>query len=198
MKRELKSTTKAGKTGHSDSYELSEKQNLALVELFKGSTDEQAAKVAGVSRQTVNEWKNHCPAFIAAVQNHRAQIWEDTINPLREALLLSMKALRDSIEAGNLPLALELLEKAGADEIIKSELSKLRYSPTTPEAIAEDLTNEELERLARENADEQLQQHEFDSESYTGILKRAQMSDELYEKELNALKKEHHNNCPLN
>ena len=47
-------------------FALTEPQITALAMLVDGETVTAAAKHAGVSRQTVSEWKNRNPAFIAA------------------------------------------------------------------------------------------------------------------------------------
>ena len=47
-------------------FALTDRQTAALAALADGESVTAAAKRAGVSRQTVSEWKNRNPAFIAA------------------------------------------------------------------------------------------------------------------------------------
>lgn len=59
-------------------FTLTEPQATAVVALSEGATVTDAARQAGVTRQTVSEWKNRNPAFIAAynglVRNHVTQV----------------------------------------------------------------------------------------------------------------------------
>jgi hypothetical protein len=70
--------------------QLSEKQIAAIPHILFGRTDEQVANEIGVTRQTVNVWRNQDPNFIAELNLRRHAIWECNVDKLR---LLAMKAL---------------------------------------------------------------------------------------------------------
>lgn len=53
--------------------QLTDKQRLALAAELNGKSVEDAAKEAGVSRQTVSEWRNHDPDHRAA---RNAAAWD--------------------------------------------------------------------------------------------------------------------------
>ena len=53
---------------------VSPAQLLAVAALVNGSTVTQAAEKAGVARETVSRWVHRDPAFIAELQNTRAEI----------------------------------------------------------------------------------------------------------------------------
>ena len=53
--KDSKNVTEADK-----SRQVTAAQDLALARLVSGGTDSQAAEAAGVTRQTVNAWKNSC------------------------------------------------------------------------------------------------------------------------------------------
>ena len=53
---------------------VSPAQSLAVAALVNGSTVTQAAEKAGVARETVSRWVHRDPAFIAELQNTRAEI----------------------------------------------------------------------------------------------------------------------------
>jgi hypothetical protein len=147
---------KTDKTGHSEDFSLTEKQNLAVMELVKGATDEEAAKIAGVSRSTVNDWRNTHPAFRAAVVNKRAEIWKETKRPLREALIAALETVNKSIKDGDSKTAQWLLDKVGIDEIAKAILDNMKENPTTPAAQVRCIAREkewEMERLAENVAE---------------------------------------------
>jgi excisionase family DNA binding protein len=62
------------KSRHGDSAErpkLTPKQHVAIVAFLRGRTDARAARAAGVSRQTVNIWRNHHAAFRAELDRRR-------------------------------------------------------------------------------------------------------------------------------
>ncbi|HEY59197.1 MAG TPA: helix-turn-helix domain-containing protein [Anaerolineae bacterium] len=56
--------------------ELNNKQNAAIVLLIKGLNDQQIARQVGVTRQTVNYWRNQDADFIYMLNLRRQAIWE--------------------------------------------------------------------------------------------------------------------------
>ena len=52
-------------TANDKNRQLNQKQLNAIELLLQGGTDSEVAEAVGVSRQTVNEWKNHDPNFVA-------------------------------------------------------------------------------------------------------------------------------------
>jgi hypothetical protein len=56
--------------------DLTDAQRLAIDALLTGSTDQEAADAAGVTRETVNRWRNHHPEFQAEL-NRRRKLTED-------------------------------------------------------------------------------------------------------------------------
>jgi hypothetical protein len=146
-------SAKPDKTEHYEDFSLTEKQNIAVTELVKGATDEEAAKVAGVARTTVNEWKNTHPAFRAALVNKRAEIWAETKRPLQDAIIAALETVNNSIKGGDSKTAQWLLDKVGIDELAKATLKKMEVYPTTPEYQLECIASEKemkMERLAKE------------------------------------------------
>lgn len=53
--------------------QLTDKQRTALTAELAGKTTEEAATLAGVTRQTVSEWRNHDPNYRAAMN---AAAWD--------------------------------------------------------------------------------------------------------------------------
>ena len=82
-----KQTTQLDKT-------LQDNQTAAAVMLASGATDTAAAQAAGVTRQTVWEWRQS-PAFQAALNRERAalrQAWQDEAQALNAEALAVMRA----------------------------------------------------------------------------------------------------------
>lgn len=54
---------------------LTPAQAVAVELIAQGKGDTEAAEAAKVTRQTVNEWRHHNPAFIASVNMARRELW---------------------------------------------------------------------------------------------------------------------------
>ena len=57
--------------------QLSIEQANAIEHLLQGQSDRAVAEAVGVSRQTVSEWKNHDPLFIAELNRQRSEMWRE-------------------------------------------------------------------------------------------------------------------------
>ena len=80
---------------------LQDNQAQAAVMLASGATDTAAAQAAGVTRQTVWEWRQ-APAFQAALNRERAalrQAWQDEAQALNSEALAVMRAALGSEDA---------------------------------------------------------------------------------------------------
>ncbi len=71
--------TKADKSGHA----LSVAELNAVDCLAGGMNDQETAEVIGATRQTVCNWRNHHPAFIAALNARRLETWGASSDRLR-------------------------------------------------------------------------------------------------------------------
>ena len=97
--------------------EVKPEQDLALMVLLRGGTDEEAAAAAGVARQTVNGWVNSDPAFVAELNRRRQLVWgayQDRLRALAvEALDVLGDQLRGADPAAARQVALALYKAAG-------------------------------------------------------------------------------------
>jgi hypothetical protein len=123
---------------------LSPKQELAVDLVAAGATDAQAARFVGVTRQTVNGWKNRNPFFRAALNTRREEAWAASKDRLLSLLPVALRAidreLRDGENASR--VALKLIELCGLpsgcgdggptdpDEILDAEVRARRPDPT--------------------------------------------------------------------
>ena len=122
-------------------HELSVSQLNAVECLASGKNDQETAEVTGVSRQTVNGWKNHHPPFMAALNARRAEVWEVAGDRLRALLPKALDALEGSL-SGVEPdwrAAAKVIELAGLDRQRdgKLNLGPVSFGPTDPEAIVD-------------------------------------------------------------
>lgn len=79
--------------------QLSVKQERAIELLLVGKGDAEVAKAVGVSRQTVNEWRNHDALFIAELNLRRQQVWEAALGRLRGLLGQAIAVLEEDLNA---------------------------------------------------------------------------------------------------
>ncbi len=129
--------TKPDKTGHA----LSVEQENAIDLLVSGTSDRETAKAVGVSRQTVCGWRNHHPAFVAALNARRLETWGASSDRLRALLPKALDCLEGAItgEAPDWKAAAKVVELAGLDRQGAGvpNLGPYSIGPTDPEAVIE-------------------------------------------------------------
>lgn len=81
------------------SRQVTAAQELAIARLLSGGTDTEAAEVAGVTRQTVNAWKNENAAFQAELFARRQAVWQAQEDRLRWLLSVALDVLEGELEA---------------------------------------------------------------------------------------------------
>src|SRR5688500_320517 len=105
----MMSRTRRNLTEADNLYRLTPRQNRALELVFAGETDGEVAEQIQVSRQTVNEWRNHHPAFRAAYN----RLLQETADQFRHRIIAlrgkALNVLEDNLEQGNLSAAISLL-----------------------------------------------------------------------------------------
>lgn len=103
--------TEPDKTG------LSIEQENALAFLILGKTDAEVAAAVGVTRQTVNGWRNHNAEFIAALNRQRAELWEGHRDALRSLAGRAVEVLHKALDSPNpnhrLAAAVHVLKAGG-------------------------------------------------------------------------------------
>jgi len=106
--------------------------------LVTGKTDQETAAAVGVTRQTVNGWRNTNPYFRAALNRRRHDLWGVTVDQLRALLPRAVAVLAQELEGGpgSARAAVEILRLAGLDRTRADEkLDTLLIGPTDPAAI---------------------------------------------------------------
>ena len=102
--------TQSDKTGHA----LSVAQLNAIDALVSGATDSETAAAVGVTRQTVNVWRNRDPAFQAELNRRRRDIWGHSTDRLRALIPQALGVLEGALAVNPDPaLALKILQLAG-------------------------------------------------------------------------------------
>ncbi len=107
--------TKPDISGHFE-RDLSVAKANAIDLLVTGATDQEAADAVGVTRQTVNGWRNHDPAFIAALNARRHDVWGSAADRLRALLPTALDTLETALtEKRDWRAAVAVIELAGLD-----------------------------------------------------------------------------------
>jgi len=122
-------------------HALSVEQENAIDLLVAGTSDRETAEAVGVSRQTVCGWRNHHPAFIAALNASRLETWGASGDRLRALLPKALDCLEGAItgEAPDWKAAAKIVELAGLDRQGAGvpNLGPSSIGPTDPEAVVD-------------------------------------------------------------
>ena len=86
------------KTETDKSGQLSPEQEQAIALILTGQTDQAIGDAVGVTRQTVNGWRNHHPEFMATLNQQRATIWEAHTERLRGLASGAIDTLADALD----------------------------------------------------------------------------------------------------
>lgn len=125
-------------------WTLSAQQEAAADLLAAGSNLTDLAVKIGVSRQTASEWANRNPAFQAAVNRRRQELWDVMTDRLRSLQPKALDVLEKAFGEGNLRAALEVLKATGMYGMQKPD------GPTDPQDA--ETAAEERERVRQDRA----------------------------------------------
>jgi hypothetical protein len=109
---------------------LTADQRAALVAIASGQSFSEAARTAGISRQTLYEWRQSSPIFVAALNAWQSDARASAQNRLVGLTDLAVDAVAQSIQKGDVRIAWDLLGKLGL-------LSPKLPGPSDPAEIEE-------------------------------------------------------------
>lgn len=162
---------------------LSATQQKALNELLSGKTDGEAAEIAGVTRKTVNTWKNADPVFQAELNKRNFEIWENFLRELNLTVGDSLATIREAIKEGDVKTARWFFDKIDFGDIVHNYVRLSEpLEPTDPEEIMEN----NLRKLAREFADKELERRRIEDPCFVDIGIGDQLTEKFYQRFLNA------------
>lgn len=93
---------------------LSPNKIAALEGLLAGGTVTEAAKAAGVARETVHRWKRQDWPFRATLNRGRRELYEAVQSRLLASATTAASNLASAVEEGNLKASFALLKGLGA------------------------------------------------------------------------------------
>lgn len=120
---------------------LNDKQIKAIEHIISGLTDAETAEKVGVTRETVNTWKNQNPYFKAELNKHRNSILMTLQDKQRELVTKAYKVLDKHLD-----------KQLESDEIdVKTSLEIIRnYKPINPKLDTDPEIIEAKERKEKE------------------------------------------------
>jgi len=132
--------------------QLSQEQMNAIENLLLGKSDRAAAETVGVSRQTICEWRNHDPLFIAELNRQRSELWSEAHQRLKSMANRALDAVELQLDSGDPKASLAAARFILQGTRLLGESDLPRNGPMTPEAvIMERLRSEARQELTEED-----------------------------------------------
>lgn len=143
--------------------QLSQEQQNAIEHLLQGKSDRAVAEAVGVSRQTVSEWKNHGPLFIAELNRQRSEMWREARERLKSLANRALDVVEQQLDSGDPKASLAAAKYILQGTRLLGDTELPRTGPTTPEAvILERLRCEARKELVAKEPTKPRYQMEFD------------------------------------
>ena len=148
----------------------------SIEHLLQGKSDRAVAEAVGVSRQTISEWKNHDPLFIAELNRQRSELWWEAHQRLKSLANRALDVVELQLDSGDPKASLAASKYILQGTRLLGDTDLPRSGPTTPEAvILEKLRSEAKREIAEADRQEKPMFPEF------GVL--ADMNREIREQE---------------
>ena len=126
----MNETTKSGKT-----RQLSQEQQNAIEHLLQGKSDRAVADAVGVSRQTVWEWRNRNPVFIAELNRRRFELWDEAQERMKTMANRALDVLETQLGCDDPKAALAAARFVLQGTKLLGDTDLRVSGPTTPEAV---------------------------------------------------------------
>ena len=109
-----------------EKFELSQKKRIALELILAGQTDAQVGAAIGKGRNTIWSWRKHDPQFIAALNQRRSWLQNESVEQMNALCSQSIQLLEKAVEKGDTELAL------GVIQVLKKVIYNQRLNVTSP------------------------------------------------------------------
>jgi len=129
--------------------QLSIEQANAIEHLLQGQSDRAVAEAVGVARQTIWEWRNHDPLFIAELNRQRSEMWTEARERLKSLANHALDVVELHLDSDDPKASLAAAKYILQGTRLLGETDLPKGGPTTPEAvIMKDLRSEARQELA--------------------------------------------------
>ena len=114
------------KTESKEKFELSQKKQIALELILAGQTNAQVGAAIGKGRNTIWSWRKHDPQFIAALNQRRSWLQNESVEQMKALCSQSIQLLEKAVEKGDTELAL------GVIQVLKKVIYNQQVDVTPP------------------------------------------------------------------
>jgi len=141
------------KATNSDKFrQLTQQQMNAIGLIMEGKSDRAVAEAVGVTRQTVNEWRNRDIIFIAALNKERIELWREARERLKSLTGQAVDVLGRQLESSDPKVALAAARHILQVNNLLGGMAAPKAGLTDPEAIImERLRFDARKELTEEN-----------------------------------------------
>ncbi len=115
--------------------QLSIEQVNAIEHLLQGKSDKAVAEAVGVSRQTVWEWRNRDPLFIAELNQQRSEMWYEVRERLKSLANRALDVVELQLGSGDPKATLAAAKYVLQGTRLLGDTDLPMSGPTTPEGV---------------------------------------------------------------
>jgi len=115
--------------------QLSQEQLNSIEHLLQGKSDRAVAEAVGMSRQTIWEWRNHDPLFIAELNRQRSELWWDARERLKSLANRALDAVEVQLYSGDPKASLAAAKYVLQGTRLLGDTDLSTSGPTTPEEV---------------------------------------------------------------
>lgn len=133
---------------------LSIEQENAVEILLQGRSDRSVADAVGVSRQTIWEWRNRNPVFIAELNKRRSEMWREARERLKSLANRSLDTVEQQLGSEDPKIALSAAKYVLAGNRLMGETDLPTGGLKNPRAVLfEKLKRDAEEEVMAKTAD---------------------------------------------
>ncbi len=115
--------------------QISQTQMNTIEHLLQGQSDRAVAEAVGVARQTVWEWRNHDPLFIAELNRQRVELWYEARERLKSLANRALDVVETHLGSGDPKAALAAAKYVLQGTRLLGDTDLYVGGPTTPEDV---------------------------------------------------------------
>jgi hypothetical protein len=115
--------------------QLSIEQANALEHLLQGQSDRAVAEVVGVARQTIWEWRNNDPLFIAELNRQRSEMWTEARERLKSLANHALDVVELHLDSDDPKASLAAAKYILQGTRLLGDTDLPKGGPTTPEEV---------------------------------------------------------------